>query len=900
MSLQYLKAERFVQRIQEELKRPKPRIKDSDDDIEWDEETKLTRKVETRPWNVQPSEIHELNCYFGYEHAIRRNLYCRDSLSNIHGFHDIPAIQPPPVKRNRFDPTFIREEESLVKKIRAREAAVQLKKQLEDKTIRVEKLPEHLQNLPKLPNGGPNKVDLNRRRSVQYGKLLNTMGIWKTMDASKSDRMENGFLDKRTRAMKNPWCNRVPNYDIVSPLTVARIHPCRAYDEMNQWNKITRLPTVSRLAVLEYLDETPIFRCLTGMRSSIIQMKRMEEGGEEDEEDEDEEDSYGVKLSLSEEEPSPLLMDPAPEDPPVTFIYNPAMNLPVFEQPAQGMDFILFPLSGEIAPVALTFLSGQVEPRTTPTPPRDYIHGETQIMLKYIEASFLMELYISPTLTVMVEPFLRRFDYVQPDLIRTLARRHCQLKETRWVVSGAKPLTELREQIKNKLELNHWISTLTPTQWDSTRRGMRSIRKAGLNLLVDAEVRDVLSAYQHHVQCTRVLYQVAKKAHVEYEATLREHKKTIHVMKYIARELMKTPRHQAYCFDKLFLNIEAVFNPFPSGTVMQGNTESQDLMSYLPNYEAAVFEKKYDSNGELIPVPKAGEGEEEDEFYQDVYESEFRPPPLTRKKMNMKYTAHTLVKYGGTDDDLRIVSMDRLRDILIALGIPAEQVQGIKRWDRTWLIEQVASSKLGKNFLNGSIEKYSRVNNIKDKGVSEDVQLRWKIEESIEFTAMRQRCTEIYHRLKMFALKENKSSGSRSSSRKGQKDAIMEQIEHAEKEAKDMEDFMNHLKFKMIQDSKQKLNQAERDKRRPIEDWAKNQPSPGPSQMIIETRIQKLRDGKERIIVKFILDPDQVSDLKRERKSLKRQYKSRAETFFNEHLKEKEYEEVEIVDEGYL
>ena len=66
-------------------------------------------------------------------------------------------------------------------------------------------------------------------------------------------------------------------------------------------------------------------------------------------------------------------------------------------------------------------------------------------------------------------------------------------------------------------------------------------------------------------------------------------------------------------------------------------------------------------------------------------------------------------KYGGTVCDLRIVKMERLGEILVDLGIPADEVSKIERWDRTWLIEQVASSELGQTILGGSIARYARV-----------------------------------------------------------------------------------------------------------------------------------------------------------------------------------------------
>jgi hypothetical protein len=52
--------------------------------------------------------------------------------------------------------------------------------------------------------------------------------------------------------------------------------------------------------------------------------------------------------------------------------------------------------------------------------------------------------------------------------------------------------------------------------------------------------------------------------------------------------------------------------------------------------------------------------------------------------------------------------MERLGEILVDLRFPVEEVNKITRWDRTWLIEKAASSKLGPTLLGGSIAKFAR------------------------------------------------------------------------------------------------------------------------------------------------------------------------------------------------
>ena len=102
----------------------------------------------------------------------------------------------------------------------------------------------------------------------------------------------------------------------------------------------------------------------------------------------------------------------------------------------------------------------------------------------------------------------------------------------------------------------------------------------------------------------------------------------------------------------------------------------------LGNVQATM--KKKNPNYELPPEL---EGDEDEETSEDE----------TKKP-----------QYGGTDANLRKIPIPELDVILLNLGISEAEVASMTRWDRTWIVEVVASSAMGATILNGSIAKYAR------------------------------------------------------------------------------------------------------------------------------------------------------------------------------------------------
>ena len=66
--------------------------------------------------------------------------------------------------------------------------------------------------------------------------------------------------------------------------------------------------------------------------------------------------------------------------------------------------------------------------------------------------------------------------------------------------------------------------------------------------------------------------------------------------------------------------------------------------------------------------------------------------------------------YGGTDFDLRKLSLPESAKLLRAHGIPQSQIELLDRWDRITVVESIASSKAGAAKLQEKFSKFARHN----------------------------------------------------------------------------------------------------------------------------------------------------------------------------------------------
>jgi hypothetical protein len=643
------------------------------------------------------------------------------------------------------------------------------------------------------------------------------------------------------------------------------------------------------------------------MSSAIIRMKRTEHGtGEVSKKNLEPgvlelawEDNNDPKLMWT--EPSPLMMDPDPQET-VTFLHNWVMNVPLFTQRVSSCDFLLFPGSGDVCGIDHQYLAGQVEPRILVIPPTEYVRGGTLALQRYIELTFCWEAYRTREVRLPQSWISERFQGVHPQIVENAIRRVAE-QDGAWYVPKVEAGQNPRQALKEKLGNLTMFTTYESCGWDAMERGLARLRRAGIGHgLADSEVREVLSAYQLQLRILRLSYYAGKAVGSPGLANLlAQQKREIAAAKYISREIMRTPWYLSLCFDKLFNNIEAVFNPFPSGTVMQvtGRADPSgrgDMVSFLPDYRKADLGKKYDATGAQVTEDRGGRvfratspGEDDVFFECEVFDEEFRPGPQHRKKTNTLYQANEKVKLFGTEADLRKVNMEDLGDILVRIGIPEREVDKVARWDRCWLVDQVASSHLGKTILDGSIAKYSRVHRADDGNISEEVRVRWQLEASSEFRNARARATEAYRKFARFAGMDD--FGRKKAWRYRLVDELDRILSEQEEERLDYEKFVSEQASKNASSTTEPV-------RGPADEnelltWAAAQPAVRGRRMLMRTFIQRMDDGREKIWVEYHVNQDDVEEYEEKHMKHEGEYMARESS-------ECEWEEIEEGEDEYV
>jgi len=272
-------------------------------------------------------------------------------------------------------------------------------------------------------------------------------------------------------------------------------------------------------------------------------------------------------------------------------------------------------------------------------------------------------------------------------------------------------------------------------------------------------------------------------------------------MRRMVDALQLAPAYWSLCYTWLFHQVENVeHHPFPRNTVMRvgGLGSSPDRISYLPLFptvpciqrmrmgprlaalrelSSSSSEASEDANalGKIV-VPRLVYTHEEApgdaSFFGQEPSQEYALPLVERleideldeERASLAFwrwlRIHPIVSaqlykkrpegtkrseaepIGGTRKDMRNVTNFELGELLKQIGIPAQEVDRIERWDRTWLIEKIASSPGGTEILNGRIAMYARDFHKErpeqaEGAAAQRLDKRLAIEATPEFTAFR-------------------------------------------------------------------------------------------------------------------------------------------------------------------
>eukprot|EP01102_Stenamoeba_stenopodia_P010960 TRINITY_DN3347_c0_g1_i2.p1 TRINITY_DN3347_c0_g1~~TRINITY_DN3347_c0_g1_i2.p1 ORF type:complete len:1297 (-),score=390.85 TRINITY_DN3347_c0_g1_i2:240-4130(-) len=88
--------------------------------------------------------------------------------------------------------------------------------------------------------------------------------------------------------------------------------------------------------------------------------------------------------------------------------------------------------------------------------------------------------------------------------------------------------------------------------------------------------------------------------------------------------------------------------------------------------------------------------------------SYLKMPQKQPKEKKEKKHSSSKSQVMGTDADLRTLSLDAARKILLKYGIPDEKIQNMSRWTRIGLIRQISSKAAAAGQANDSLSKYAR------------------------------------------------------------------------------------------------------------------------------------------------------------------------------------------------
>lgn len=634
-------------------------------------------------------------------------------------------------------------------------------------------------------NANPSKEYLHQRRIREFGDILVALGVpLEESICQVADPVATGLLHAWS-SLPTLASSRSPRWDLAPtiplllacPVSHLRALAARGRVQVGLGDAVLgHHPRVDEgvLYCFEYSEERPNVQPLVGTEAMLLHLVRGElaEGASS---------PYGYPLKLSDTEPSPIMSN-IPEGTFRTVLRHELANVPIFSQPEEHVSshFLLYEAPGEansmfIRPIARSFVCGQVEPCVR-VPQAVPPHVQEAWMLFQIN-----RLFAESKAPGHLVPHAEFGQLVPrhwmgsgkiPRALREVAARTaegwlprdagaaCAAEKTRAFVRRATAELERLTVADIAGIQSHMVGSNRLLVELGVHEALLALPVPDalavyrlLNLLMGERLREPL----HDTPLENPLFwscrnrQNSRRTNAPVSPLREGIYKQMQALRVIIRELEMTPWFQTQCYHWLFREPENVSTPFAKYTVMRVRgfgdpSYSQRMVSFLPR------------NMYMHSPHLAGLTDTDSEFVNDYSEVEQR-----RKRKRPIYDNVERVPIGGTKSDIRILKMHELGSILQKIGIPAELVQKIDRWDRTWLIRKIATDHpLGPEILRSARGNYERPS-LNEGGydamrkrngafstLRDDCASRKTLEESPHFIDFRKRASEVMANFESF------------------------------------------------------------------------------------------------------------------------------------------------------
>jgi len=547
------------------------------------------------------------------------------------------------------------------------------------------------------PGRGPPKDVLIKRRVRQLGWLLQFLGLT-VYEIFQVDPL---LYDKLIGDEYKTWQERIPPGVLVGGDEENRqriienfLHVVSSFKGSN--GKLAYDPS-KNIVLLEHMEKHPVARTVQGQRGTLIKFIRDGvEAYDPGVQIKQSEDKWYYPFHLPPDEPSPVMFDL----PVMRYFYVKDVGLsPVFHVPKTEFHYYLL-VNKFIYPIKDTLAIAQLEPSGLAPNPSECTRIQDELKMK--------------------------FPVTSPSDIA--------------YYRGSK---EYMERMDGVLDPN----------------------------LIGEDIILIMEAYKIITRLMMCGLEATRALLGEHELDFNmDETRTLRALTYIIREVQLAPWNLSMFYKNLCQEYGTPKTPFPDGTRMRVNGfggPNEYMVSYLPtmhsSYTVGKNANAQDQGGKQLGMnestavyvpPFKSQVADKIGMMEELTIPEYRKRKPKKKRSD--WNKKDKVQIGDTDRDIRRVEMEGLGDILMALGVPWEEVKKVDRWDRCWLITKVASSHKGKHVLGGSLLKYVRneltvKRNNRDHSKLELIHVKRLIEQESFFKEFRKRTKRIWVMLSVMA-----------------------------------------------------------------------------------------------------------------------------------------------------